>query len=124
MLIQYSDGTNVYSGNVFVEKESAIDELFLIDENGIDILLTTDNNVTSAITAWNSMKLVIDISTKKFVSTIINGTKVDISGFNLMVTPAISTKFIQTFFGVIGATITGSVATAYFDNYIFTEDET
>lgn len=125
MLIQYSDGTNVYGGNVFVTTSTSlnISEFYLIDESGTPILLKTDNNVTSAITAWNSMKLVIDISTKKFVSSIINGTKIDLSVFNLAIVPAISTKFIQTFVGVIGASA-GSVAIAYLDNYIFSEDET
>jgi hypothetical protein len=119
LAIQYEDGINQYTGDVFVTVSGSTNSFELVG----GIVLSTDNNITSAITAWNSMKLVIDISTKKFVSAIINGTKIDLSGFNLVVLPFVGAKYIQTFIG-LASTAAGSVATAYFDNYIMTEDET
>lgn len=127
----FDDGTNEYTGDAFVTTSFVgnTSDFYLIDENSTNILLANDVYVTSDIKAWNSMKLVIDLAEQTYVRAIINGQVIDrdmtgtlLTDYNLAVTPVVTTRHIESYFGVSGSA-GGSVATAYFDNYILTEDE-
>lgn len=116
LVMYYFNGTQRIGGTLRVTSGG---DIFYQDKNLVDIFLGT-TNVFSDIKVWNSMKIVIDISTSKYVSVNVNGQQFDLNGADLQITPTIGTIYLFNTI-IIGY---GTPITAYFDNYIFTEDET
>ena len=78
--------------------------------------------IETALTGWNTLKLVIDLGTNKYVNATLNGVTVDLSSIDLNLTSNVSpTEFIINFLTL--QFTGGGVSTCYYDNYIFTEDE-
>lgn len=78
----FYDGTgNTYQGEIFVDAG----QFEYVDTNGSNVvLLNVQNDPTyDDIHSWNILKIVADLSTKKYVSGELNGKKFDLSGSDL-----------------------------------------
>ena len=124
--INYFDGTFDHTalvafstnGDLFIAIPSNTPPLFFDDK-----LIETGITIFSSPLSWNVLKLTIDISASKYVAVFVNGQRVDLSGFDLVKTSSfVQTHIVST---VENTTRTsGNPQVVFFDNYIFTEDET
>ena len=88
-----------------------------------EIIIETGLTIFPSPVSWNVFKLAIDISTFKYVAVFVNGQRVDLSGFDLVSKPDATRRHILS---IIENTtrVDGDPQLVFFDNYIFTEDET
>jgi hypothetical protein len=143
--LDYYDGTHVHQsaiaflsaqitgGNICPVK------LSVATPNG-EIEVATGLTLYRSMFSWNILKLAVDISTLKYVAAFVNGERIDLSGFE-MITPKLPDTTPKHVNSIIEndttpdclvscntlqpcPTAIASPATIYFDNYIFTEDET
>lgn len=118
--LEYHDGYNkLYTGTIIADSETG---LYIINQNNEKVLINASRfPIYKNIKAWNWIKLIIDLSTKKYVRIGINGDdKIDISNQHLQVTTSELSRRIISNITVFGSP-TGGAATVYFDQYIFTE---
>lgn len=93
------------------------------------IEVPTEITLHRSIFAWNVLKLTVDISTFKYVAVFVNGERIDLSGFDMLIYSSNTSRHINSFVEGITAPINGLPFPVpdpiiYFDNYLFTEDET
>lgn len=115
--LAYFDGTKRWEGSVWMES----------DDGQIFIELGSEKNVltvpiVSNINTWNTMKLVIDIAEKYYTNVTINGHGIDLSQYPLV--QSSSTNPEQLIMDFSTTSESGAATTIYFDDHIFTEDET
>lgn len=102
-----------------------------------DIEIDTDVTLFRSIHSWNVVKLAVDISASKYVAIFINGERIDLSNFDMFTQPSIIPRHVASFVANLtqpccriscgGPSVPIPIpipSTVFFDNYIFTEDET
>lgn len=105
-------------GTLFISIPSSADPL-IIDE----IIIRTGLIMYPSVVSWNVFKLVVDTSALKYVAVYVNGNRFDLTGFDLVKLSDTPGKRILSI--VENTTRTGGdPQLVFFDNYIFTEDET
>lgn len=95
--------------------------LFILRPDGTFALRASNIPIVSSIRAWNIMKLTVDISSFQYVAVVINGTRIDLSDLSLRSANVVSRIHVETLIHA-SPPVPGAV-TAFFDNYIFTDDE-
>jgi hypothetical protein len=125
--IDYYDGKNLHSAFAAFTTDGNL--LIAIPVPGAPPGTSVEIQIPIAITifpssvSWNVFKLAIDISAFKYVAIFVNGERVDLSGFDLVTSPDTSSKHILSL--VENTTrFNNEEQLVFFDNYIFTEDET
>ena len=123
--LDYFDGTNKYFS---IAAFDTLGRMFIATPNSIfpfyDITFIKGGIIVfPSIFSWNLMKLTIDIAALKYVAAFVNGQRIDLSGFDLPKIPSLLATHIVSI--VQNTTIQkGNPQDIYFDNYLFTEDET
>ena len=125
LVLRFFDGNGVvYNADMFTVAGiwMPFKQLIVADEHGNNVSLVSGVppdiiQIYDEIHSWNVMKLVIDLSTHRYVSAEINGKKINFS------------ILLEHFAYNADRHITGEIytyepnAVIYLDNYIFTEDE-
>jgi hypothetical protein len=123
--LEYHDGYNkLYTGTVFADSETG---LYIIDQNNEKVLFNTSNGrfpLFKNTKSWNWVKLIIDLTTKKYVRAGINGDdKIDISDQYLQDTSTeLSKQHVISNITTFGSPA-GGAAVVYLDQYIFSESD-
>lgn len=141
MQIQFSSESSIYDVHLVIDffdgmGEDFVAEIFTvggiaggnsleaIDENGQNVPLISGIppdlvQIFNSIFSWNVMKLVIDLSTHRYVSAEVNGKKVNFDILLKRMAAPGQRRHIEAFI-IVGQ----ANAIVFMDNYIFTEDET
>jgi hypothetical protein len=126
LVIDYFDGLgNEYLAEVYTVGGTGIayKQLVVIDENNRSVNLVSGippdiMQIYTGIYSWNVMKLVVDLSTHRYVSAEINGKKIN---FDILLKHFVFNEDRHIENSIF---IQESNAVVYLDNYIMTEDET
>lgn len=120
--VTYYDGADYWVGQLRIDSKN--DKLQLYNSSGgwTDIVSDLSKfGVYAGKEYWNSMKIVIDISTNKYVRALAYGVEHDISAHSIYTSGAVTTKRL---YGYYGLTAVESTAQAlYADNYVLTDNE-
>lgn len=141
--LDFYDGTKIHQSFIAVLSTQDVNsnlcpvKLLLVTSNNTQVEIATGIILNRSIFSWNVLKLTIDISTFKYVAAFVNGERIDLSGFDMnLIQPHVSPKSVKSFiendtipqcFDLCEfdrPCINPSPAIIYFDNYVFTEDET
>ncbi len=115
--IIFNSGTQVMEGNIVFLGQT----LFYLNAAGGFTAISSNLPIRSSIFEWSTLKLVIDIQTRQYVRAIFLGQAFDLSGIALNVSSNTLLRLLTTVFTL--TTYVNAAKTAYFDNYILTENE-
>ena len=117
--LRYYDGTNYHSGMVRYVKADDKFQIWDTTAGYVDVL--TSYSLDFLNTAFHTMKLVIDIDTKKYVRLLVNNQAVDISTYTLKEYGDATKTSIR--FGIYHISAEASAALIWVDNIIITQNE-
>lgn len=117
--LDYDDGTTMVVSSLrwwqFTNK------LEYVNSDGVYTTISTDVKRTIENPNWSSIKLVIDLSTAKYVRALMFGQEFDLSAHDIRVGITTSIPHIQATFKMMAGE--NAAKTGYLDNVIFTENE-
>lgn len=127
LAIHHIIGTTSNEGNITITNTGSLDIQLSSGPLGFKNFPQTETGfqIRTVIQAFNTIKLVIDLSTLKYVNVTVNGITFDLNGNDLFVTTNTVTPPDPEFIiNLLTLQCSGGCATTgYFDDYIFTEDE-
>lgn len=127
LFINYHTGSFLYRGGIQIQNPiNVVHATLLIEENTPNNFVIKSNQIPifKAGSSFDSIKLTIDIASLQYVTAVINGTRFDISNLPLVpVTIETVSNHISAEFQNVNTFGTPTPPPVYFDNYIFTEDE-
>lgn len=122
--IDFFSGTNRNRGLIFFVAGSTfnVGDLFLLNANGSFSTIATGIPTFASIRSWNILKLVIDVGALEYVSAVVNGNRINLTGTPLQIISNTTARQVLSQIVTFSPSI-GGAKTVFFDNYIFTEDE-
>lgn len=117
--LRYYDGINYHSGMVRYVKASDKFQIWDTTLGYVDVL--TSYSLDFLNTAFHTMKLVIDIDTKKYVRLLVNNQSIDLSAYTLKEYADATKTSIR--FGIYHVSAEASAAPIWVDNIIITQNE-
>ena len=117
--IVYYDGTNSYAGYIRYDPDD--DTLQVYDATAGWVTIGSSINIYTDVSAWQTMKLVANLSTQAYVRAILNDTEYDLSSYSMFsATTSVAPRI------AVGAWIYREVASnlhVYVDDAIVTQQE-
>ncbi len=117
--LQYNDGAINYAGRVKYDHVNSI--LLYFNTGGTWTEFATGIAYTVLLSYFRKVKLVIDLSSKKYVRAIFNGNEYDLSGCYLKSTASITEKYLTA--TALITTATNVALVQYFDDVLVKSNE-
>lgn len=120
--ITYYDGTNFSIGEIRID--SVLDKLQIYSSGGAYTDIVADLSSYSMYTGkgyWNTLKLVVDLSTSKYVRMLAYGVEYDLSAYGLYVSASSASRRLYGWMSI--ETNESAAHEVYIDNFILTDNE-